>query len=137
MFGGENMDYNFLKVKMSRDFMDTIIKSNLLKRKFNLIKNPTLFVLITNRNEFSDYLYTKGYTIESVAKYYNIPLDFSITLKNDLTTQEIDYILQEELNNDIYIDKIKNGYILECEDIYKNIFINDKHLFNSFVNNYI
>lgn len=131
------MDYNFLKVKMSRDFMDTIIKSNLLKRKFNLIKNPTLFVLITNRNEFSDYLYTKGYTIESVAKYYNIPLDFSITLKNDLTTQEIDYILQEELNNDIYIDKIKNGYILECEDIYKNIFINDKHLFNSFVNNYI
>ena len=131
------MNYNILKVKMSRDFIDTIIKSTLLKRKFNLTKNPILFVLITNRNEFSDYLYTKGYTLESVAKYYNIPLDSSISLKNDLTTQEMDYILQEELNNDIYINKIKNGYILECGDIYKQTFINDKHLFNSFVNNYI
>ena len=131
------MNYNILKVKMSRDFIDTIIKSTLLKRKFNLTKNPILFVLITNRNEFSDYLYTKGYTLESVAKYYNIPLDSSISLKNDLTAQEIDYILQEELNNDIYINKIKDGYILGCEDVYKNIFINDKHLFNSFVNNYI
>lgn len=119
------MQEEIIKVQTSKDFLDTIIKSYLLKDKLKLEKNPLLFVLITNNNEFSDYLYNKGYTINSLAEFYKIELKDNFYLENTFTNQEINEIIEEELNNMYYLNQLRQGLILECKDIYNKLCIED------------
>lgn len=131
------MRNNILKVKTSRDFIDSIIKCELLKKEFNLDKNPMLFILITNRNEFSDYMIQRGYSLENLAKYYNINLDKNINLINSFNNYEIDELMQKYFNDELFLSRIKEGYTLECADLYENTFKEDNSLLKFCSENYI
>lgn len=114
------MKNTILTFNMSDFFINTLIKSELLKRKLNLKQNPILFVLIENNNEFSDYMKSLGYTKENLKRKYGITENSIINLTNDLSDNEINLIFEEYINQEFILNRVLNGYSLTCEDIFLN-----------------
>ena len=110
---------NEITIIMSQNFIDTIIKSELLKKVLRLKKRPILYILIINNDEISDYLKTLGFNESFLKKYYQIDNNFScnIVIKNDLNQIEKNLLFEEFINKDEIFKNIITGNIVDCKTL--------------------
>ena len=110
---------NEITISMSQNFIDTIIKSELLKKVLRLKKRPILYILIINNDEISDYLKTLGFNESFLKKYYQIDNNFScnIVIKNDLNQIEKNLLFEEFINKDEIFKNIITGNIVDCKTL--------------------
>lgn len=125
------MQEKIIEVDYSQLFIESLMKSSLLKEKFNLTKNPLLFVLFTNYNELSNYMEQKGFNIENLTKYYGLEKlmeNPSLTLKNFYTENQINMIVGDFITKDYVFNQVCNGYKLTCKDILIQTYLEDNDL---------
>ena len=113
------MKKELININISNKFINTIIKSELLKKYFKINNSPLLLVLYKNNDNLTKYMQNKGWDLNLIKKMYNIDCDIPNVIHNNFTQEEINNIIEEYLNKPYFTYIILNGNTLTENEIYK------------------